>query len=213
MTVLDPVLGEAIEALRALPGVAGAHIQPDDRGGPGLLRLDLVRDVDEIAVATEVGRLLRDRFGIGIDAGRVQLVEDAEPRDRQGDAGIPTLARMHLLSAGRHVTATVELTWLDRVADGEARRLATQSGMLEAVAAATMEALEDLADDAVLGRVLSVGVAQDESGQRVRVQYLLEVGDDEIELSAEAPVREDVRQAVIRAAVRAVAPHLPRPSG
>ena len=39
---------------------------------------------------------------------------------------------------------------------------------------------------------------------------MLEVGDDEIEVSAEAPVRQDVRQAVIRAAIRAVAPHLPR---
>ncbi|MGZ4617745.1 MAG: hypothetical protein ACXV5Q_04810 [Frankiaceae bacterium] len=209
----DPVLCEAIEALRALPGVAGAHIQPDDRGGPGLLRLDLVRGVDEVAVATEVGRLLRDRFGIGIDAGRVQLVEDADTRDRRGDAGIPRLARMHLLSAGRHVTATVQLTWLERVADGAARRLATQSGMLEAVAAATMQALEDLAEDAVLGRVLSVVATQNEAGQRVRVRYLLEVGDDEIEVSAEAPVRADVRQAVIRAAVRAVAPYLPRVGG
>ena len=210
VTVLEPVLGEAIEALRALPGVARAHIQPDDRGGPGLLRLDLVRDVDEIAVATEVGRLLRDRFGIGIDAGRVQLVKDAEPHDQQGAAAMPALARMHLLSAGRHVTATVELTWFDRVADGEARRLATQSGMLEAVAAATMQALEDLADDALLGRVLSVDATEGEAGQRVRVHYLLEVGDDEIEVSAEAPVRADVRQAVIRAAVSAVAPYLPR---
>ncbi|MGZ6869104.1 MAG: hypothetical protein ACXVHI_02145 [Frankiaceae bacterium] len=210
MTVLDPVLSEAIEALRSLPGVACAHIQPDDRGGPGLLRLDLDRDVDEIAVATEVGRLLRDRFGIGIDAGRVQLVEDAEPRVRQGDDRVPALGRMHLLSAGRHVTATVELTWLDRVAEGEARRLATQSGMLEAVAAATMQALEDLADDAVLGRVLDVTANQGDAGLRVRVRLMIEVGAEEVEVSAEAPVRQDVRQAVIRAAIRAVAPHLPR---
>ena len=210
VTVLDPVLSEAVEALRSLPGVARAHLQPDDRGGPGLLRLDLDRNVDEIAVAAEVGRLLRDKFGIGVDAGRVQLVEDAEPRVRDGDAGVPALGRMHLLSAGRHVTATVELSWQGRATVGEARRLATQAGMLEAVAAATMQALEDLADDAVLGRVLDVSAGQDQTGQWVRVRYLLGVGTEEVEVSAEAPVRQDVRQAVIRAAVRAVAPHLPR---
>src|SRR5207245_6846882 len=69
---------EIAAALRAVPGVADAEVEPDAEGGLGLLRLGLVPGVDEVRVATDVGRLLRERFGLGVDAERVQLVEDAE---------------------------------------------------------------------------------------------------------------------------------------
>src|SRR5437588_10102865 len=69
---------EIVAALRALPGVADADVEPDaDGGGLGLLRLGLVPGVDEVQVATKVGRLLREQFGLGVDAERVQLIEDA----------------------------------------------------------------------------------------------------------------------------------------
>src|SRR4051794_8740217 len=65
-------------ALRAVAGVADAEVEADGEGGLGLLRLGLVPGVDEVRVATDVGRLLREQFGLGVDAERVQLVEDAE---------------------------------------------------------------------------------------------------------------------------------------
>src|SRR3954469_13432728 len=70
---------DIVAALRAVPGVADADLEPDSDGtGPGTLRLGLLPGVDEVAVATSVGRLLREQFGLGVDAERVQLIEDSE---------------------------------------------------------------------------------------------------------------------------------------
>lgn len=69
-----------MRALRVLSGVADAEIIPDERAnGAGTLRLSLAPGADEVAVATEVNRILRDRFGLGVDSGRVHVVEETTP--------------------------------------------------------------------------------------------------------------------------------------
>jgi hypothetical protein len=69
-----------LDALRAVPGVAAADLEPDDRPeGAGTLRLQLAPGADEIAVATSVNRVLREQFGLAVDAGRVQVVEESMP--------------------------------------------------------------------------------------------------------------------------------------
>ncbi|MCU0265625.1 MAG: hypothetical protein MUC45_05810 [Actinomycetia bacterium] len=71
--------GDVVAALRAVPGVADAEIIPDDVGGPGTLRLQLSQGADEVAVATAVHRILGEQFGLGVDAGRVQVLEESVP--------------------------------------------------------------------------------------------------------------------------------------
>ena len=69
-----------LDALRAVPGVAAADIEPDERpDGAGTLRLQLSPGADEIAVATSVNRVLREQFGLAVDANRVQVVEESVP--------------------------------------------------------------------------------------------------------------------------------------
>lgn len=69
-----------LDALRAVPGVAAADIEPDERpDGAGTLRLQLAPGADEIAVATSVNRVLREQFGLAVDANRVQVVEESIP--------------------------------------------------------------------------------------------------------------------------------------
>ena len=69
-----------LDALRAVPGVAAADLEPDERPeGAGTLRLQLAPGADEIAVATSVNRVLREQFGLAVDAGRVQVVEESTP--------------------------------------------------------------------------------------------------------------------------------------
>jgi len=69
-----------LDALRAVPGVSAADIESDDRPeGAGTLRLQLEPGADEVAVATSVNRVLREQFGLAVDANRVQVVEEAEP--------------------------------------------------------------------------------------------------------------------------------------
>jgi len=79
--VTDPAT--LLEALRSVPGVASADLEPDDRPeGAGTLRLQLSPGADEVQVATSVNRVLREQFGLAVDANRVQVVEEAEPLRR-----------------------------------------------------------------------------------------------------------------------------------
>jgi hypothetical protein len=78
-----------VAALRAVTGVADAEILPDPSGGPGTLRLQLAPGADEVLVATTVHRVLGDRFGLGVDAGRVQVVEEAVTRRGEAPGGRP----------------------------------------------------------------------------------------------------------------------------
>ncbi len=69
-----------VTALRAVSGVADAEILPDPEGGPGTLRLQLKPGADEVSVARTVNRLLGEQFGLGVDSGRVQVVEEVRRR-------------------------------------------------------------------------------------------------------------------------------------
>jgi hypothetical protein len=64
-----------LDALRAVDGVADAEIVDDDRG-VGTLRLTLAPGADEVEVAVSVNGVLRDRFGLAVDSGKVQVIEE-----------------------------------------------------------------------------------------------------------------------------------------
>lgn len=204
MTVTD--YDEIVAALRAVPGVADADVEPDDAGGGmGLLRLGLAPGYDEVQVATSVGRLLRERFGLGVDAERVQLVEDAEvpdePVGRNGTAPQrrPAIQRMHLVSSGLDISASVTLSFEERTAVGEAQGTATQSGVQRAVALATLRACETLIDGKARFELDHLEVTQTGRDRTVVAGVTLVTPSGSERLTGAAVVREDVRQAVIRA--------------
>lgn len=213
MSVTD--FREIVAALRDVPGVADADVEPDDDGGMGLLRLGLEAGVDEVAVATSVGRLLRERFGLGVDAERVQIVEDAEmpgttatatelevPQQRL--AGRPAISRMHLVSSGLDVTATVTLASEGRTAAGEARGSASQSGVQRAVATAALRAVEELAGDIARFELDHLEITHVGGDRMVIVALTMLSAKGTEKLTGAAAVREDVRQAVIRATLDAL---------
>ncbi len=207
MTAMDQ--GALVGALRALPGITDAEVTPDDDGGLGILRLDLEPGVDEAAVASSVGRLLREQFGLGVDADRVQVVEDAlldRPVEvpEQRSAVRPSIARMHLVSSGLDVTALVTLSSGERTATGEASGAASQSGVHRAVATATLRAVEDLVDGQVRFELDHLEVTPMGSERTVLVSLTLLTGKGTERLTGAAGVREDVRQAVIRATLDAL---------
>ena len=212
MSVTD--FREIVAALRDVPGVADADVEPDSDGGMGLLRLGLEAGVDEVAVATSVGRLLRERFGLGVDAERVQIVEDAEVHPptvssdievpEQRVAGRPAISRMHLVSSGLDVTATVTLTSDGRSSAGEARGSASQSGVQRAVASATLRAVEHLAGDIARFELDHLEINQLGADRMVIVALTMLSARGTERLTGAATVREDVRQAVIRATLDAL---------
>ena len=207
MTVAD--YAEIVAALRAVPGVAEADVEPDDEGeGLGVLRLGLAPGVDEVQIATAVGRMLRERFGLGVDADKVQLIEDAATTTaevpRQANGRRPVISRMQLVSSGLEVTATVALIYQDAVVRGESTGTATQSGVHRAVATAALRALEQLVDAKARFEVDQVEVSPNGRDRTVLVAVTMVSGGGTDRLTGTAVVREDVRQATIRAALDAV---------
>jgi hypothetical protein len=204
---------EIVSALRAVPGVADADVEPDvEGGGMGLLRLGLAPGYDEVSVATSVGRLLRERFGLGVDADRVQLVEDApteqvpdpEPVGDGDPRHRPAIQRMHLVSSGLDITASVTLSHLGRAETGEATGTATQTGVQRAVALATLHSLELLTSDRARFDLDHLDVTPTGRDRTVLVGVTLVTSHGSERLTGAAVVREDVRQAVIRATLDAV---------
>ena len=205
-------IDEVLAALRSVPGVRSAGIGQDDSGGAGLLRLDLDENVDEVEVATSVGRLLRERFGLGVDAGQVQMVEAAadiaaEPvdqADHSTDFGGVRVSEMNVTSAGRKVLVTIVLRRGSRECRGDAPGTTSVHGVHRAVAEATLHAIEELTEDAVIGHVEHLEV---ENGV-ASVSLVLDVDGAEVAATASSPVHSDARQAIVRAVLSAVAPHL-----
>lgn len=204
---------DVVAALRAVPGIADAEVEPDDEGGLGVLRLGLDPGVDEVEVATSVGRLLREQFGLGVDADRVQIVEDADIADPEPPArgGLvpeqrvrPAINRMHLVSSGLDVTATVTLSSGDRLLAGEARGTASQSGVQRAVAQATLRAVEELLGDSVRFELDHLEVTTVGADRTVLVSLTMVSARGSERLTGAAHVREDVRQAVIRGTLDAL---------
>ena len=222
--------------------MADADVDPDDTGGLGTVRLDLEAGVDETAVANQVSRVLREQFGLGVDAERVELVEVTrdegdQPADEPAVVKTPTtdeppiaaavgaeqvaetrsltlplpragrrpsIAKIHLLSEGLDVTASVTLSTGTRTAVGEARGLASQSGVHRAVATATLRAVEELVGGVVRVELehLEVSTMGTERTVVVLLTLLTERGSEP--LTGAAAVRDDVRQAVIRATLDAL---------
>jgi hypothetical protein len=200
---------DVLAALRSIPGVRSAEIGQDDDGGEGVLRLDLAADVDEVEVAASVGRLLRERFGLGVDAGHVQMVEAAEDfapvagSDEPAPNGV-RVAVMNVTSAGRKVIVTIVLRRGDREFHGEAPGTTSSQGVFRAVAEATLRAVEELTEDAVIGRVETLEV-----GDGASVTLVLDVDGEEVSAFGQSAVHSDPRQAIVRAVLAAVTPHLP----
>ena len=212
MTVSDHL--DIVAALREVPGVADADVEPDGEGdGLGLLRLGLAPGVDEVEVASAVGRLLRERFGLGVDADRVQLVEDmqadADPDIeaddvQETDRFRASIRRMHIISSGLQVTAEVTLSVGDTSALGRAEGTATQSGVQRAVATATLHAVEELLGGKARFELDLVELTPTGRDRAVLVAVtMLSIGGSE-KLTGVAGVREDVRQAAIRATLDAL---------
>lgn len=191
-----------VAALREVPGVADAGLD-GAATGDGVLRLDLDPGVDEAEVALAAGRLLRERFGLSIDAGAVAILEEAYDVS-------PDVERLQVVRAGRRATVTVALGPQDRAASGEASGPATGQGVLKTVAEATLRAIAGR-DATAAASLDSLELTGEGASRRVRVCLRREPGGGGLPelIAGAAVVRQDPRQAVIRAVLAALGPAAP----
>jgi hypothetical protein len=111
---------------------------------------------------------------------------------------------MQLVSSGLDVTATVQLSYRDQLVRGESTGTATQTGVHRAVATAALHAIEQLIGNRARFEVDHVEVTPTGRDRTVLVSVTMVSGTGTDRLTGSAVVREDVRQAAIRAALDAV---------
>ncbi|MCX6418206.1 MAG: hypothetical protein NTU50_01945 [Actinobacteria bacterium] len=262
---------DLVEALRQVVGVAAAKII-DDPQGVGTLQLALTDEADEISVAMEVNKVLRERFGLGVDPDRVEVIDDVAPEDLRLDdreeiarreaefrnlafraetpvdsgyalpryrdrpetllppvVALPDIAaqaaprvkilsptvtrnarkrlsirRLQLVSSLDGVTTTVTLGMGPNVYVGRATAALDSVAVHRAVAESTLAAVRGYLADSGTVELECIEVAPVESEQVALVVVRLREGGTMYRLTGASVVREDARQAVIRATLDAV---------
>jgi hypothetical protein len=109
------------------------------------------------------------------------------------------IQRMQLVSAGLGVTTSVSLSWLGQAYLGESSAAATPTSVHRSVATATLRALEEVVGNAARFELEQLEINQlgPDRAVVVVVAMLTKLGSER--LTGVSVVREDVRQAVIRA--------------
>jgi hypothetical protein len=190
--VLPAPSADLLAALHEIDGVRSVVGEQS-----GALRLDLHPDADASRVDAAVATLLADRFGI--NGATTDALERMGPVVADGRLAVDEL---ELTERGGAVAARVAMNLEGRSVPGAAEA----DSAAEAVTTAILLALEELTEDAVIGTIDSVRV---DSDGIARVRLRLDVDGAEETAEAEAAVLRSVPQAVVRAVLTAVEPHLP----
>jgi hypothetical protein len=150
---------------------------------------------DAVGLATILSTDLR--VGNGVDHTAVPDVTLARPSRL-------SIERVQLVSAGLGTAVTVTLALDGRSLDGEAEGAATQTGLLRSVAAATLRAVERITDGTARFEVEHVEIARAGTDLTALVVITMLTGRSTERLSGASVVREDSREAVIRAVLAAL---------
>ena len=192
-------------ALRGVPGIAAASVEPDASGGVDCLRLGLAPGADAHGVAQAASRLVHERFGTLLHRDQVQIVEEPAAAVPAQRGGRPQIVRTDLVTSGRDFNATVILSDRERGAvTGYARGATTAPGMHRAVAQATLKAVERLVGESARLELDYVDVSQSGQDRTVLVSltFISERGVER--LAGSAVVRDDESGAVVRATLDGV---------
>lgn len=130
--------------------------------------------------------------------------DDAAARVQVVRPGRLAIQRVQLVSAGLGVAVTVTLGLDGTTYAGEAEGSATPGGVHRSVAVATLRAVEQLVDGAARFEVEHVELTRLGADQTVVVLVTMLTGRATQRLTGASVVREDVRQAVIRAVLAAI---------
>ncbi|MGI8698352.1 MAG: hypothetical protein ACR2J0_04295 [Mycobacteriales bacterium] len=259
MSPADPAA--IVAALRAVPGVSAARIEPSTDGGIGTLHLAMKEGTDETVVAKRVAELLRSGFGVGVDTDRVRLVDEPPaaaaspltetpppvaapvvppapdeppPAVAAHDTGAPApaapepvevarapervqpspdeaaapprpvISRLRMRVSGLEVHCAVTLSVAGREVTGLAVGTANSSGTLRAVSGATLRAVEQLTAGVVRLEIEQLELTSVGSDSTLLVSLTMMSATGSSRLTGAAAVRQDVRQAAVRATLDAV---------
>ncbi len=126
------------------------------------------------------------------------------PQVHMARPGRLTIRRVQMLTAGLGVVATVQLGLEGAVYEGTAEGAATVTSVHRSVAIATLRAVESVVDSRARFEVEHLEVAISGLDRTALVVITMLTGRASERLSGASVVREDIRQAVVRAVLAAV---------
>lgn len=203
-------------ALRGVPGVVEAAVEPDESGEVGSVRVVLDPGVDGLETASSLSRLLHDQLSTEGAPEHVHVVDDVTPLRHPvptaevapakpaRTGGRPTIVRTGQVVADLEVTATVVLSSGERFATGEAHSAASEQGSRRVMSAATLRALEHLVRDAARFDLDHLEVLSSGGVRTVVVSLTMVSAGGTERLTGATAVREDEGRAVVRATLDAV---------
>jgi hypothetical protein len=172
---------------------------------------DRVRVLEESANSTEHDELdHRDQPDVssaGAPAAPSPLTAVRTPHLPQVHMARPgrlTIQRVQMMTAGLGVVATVQLGLEGAVYEGTAEGAATVTSVHRSVAIATLRAVESVVDGRARFEVEHLEVAISGLDRTALVVITMLTGQANERLSGASVVREDIRQAVVRAVLAAV---------
>jgi hypothetical protein len=206
---------EVPELLAAVAGIPGVDRVAFDADEAGLLRVDLRTDAEPDAVHAAVDTLLGERFGVpGQPLWTEETTGSFSAAGGRLSVGRCSVDRLVLREEAETTSATVVLSMDGRSAPGSAVQNPRDDGADEkaldgsrVVVSALLLALEELTEDAVIATVEALEFV--DGGETVQVRLHLDVDGSEIVSTGSAPVLVHRPQAVARAVLAAVEPHLP----
>jgi hypothetical protein len=185
---------EPAEAPRPAPAAAAGHAaQPDDNVQP-----TDAPDPADPADRADSGGPVTTADPTGRPPGTTL------PEVQVARAGRLAIQRVQLVSAGLGIVVTVTLRLDARLYSGEAEGAATTSSVHRSVAGATLRAVEEVAARRIRFEVEHVEIATTGTHRTALVVVTMLTARGSERLSGASVVREDVRQAVIRAVLAAV---------
>jgi hypothetical protein len=172
---------------------------------------DRVRVLEESTTPTELDELdERDELDIAsaVTAGPPSPLTAVRtphlPQVHMARPGRLTIRRVQMLTAGLGVVATVQLGLEGAVYEGTAEGAATVTSVHRSVAIATLRAVESVVDGRARFEVEHLEVAISGLDRTALVVVTMLTGRASERLSGASVVREDIRQAVVRAVLAAV---------
>ncbi len=168
---------------------------------------DRVRVLEESA-STELDELDESEVAPGGAAGPPSPLTAVRtphlPQVHMARPGRLTIRRVQMLTAGLGVVATVQLGLEGAVYEGTAEGAATVTSVHRSVAIATLRAVEAVVDSRAKFEVEHLEVAISGLDRTALVVITMLTGRASERLSGASVVREDIRQAVVRAVLAAV---------
>ncbi len=172
---------------------------------------DRVRVLEESAAPTELDELDErddpDMPSAGANGAPSPLTAVRTPHLPQVHMARPgrlTIRRVQMMTAGLGVVATVQLGLEGTVYEGTAEGAATVTSVHRSVAIATLRAVESVVDGRARFEVEHLEVAISGLDRTALVVITMLTGRASERLSGASVVREDIRQAVVRAVLAAV---------